>query len=217
MKLIKTFLLGVGIFAFDAATAQCTWSKIINPGWRGGHPMTIMDSCKSTHGYSHVYADIDLDYSPSCVFEWRLSSTPLNSRESHAYSYPSYTSTRSSIQIDPADGKYTLSVKITDTLNSCDTTITRTLIRNCNGTLDVQEITRNPLKLYPNPAADYLFISGLRNTPEAIVIYDLKGLEVMSSAYDAISGIDIRELATGPYILRVKTGEWLQTLRFTKI
>jgi hypothetical protein len=72
------------------------------------------------------------------------------------------------------------------------------------------EISMQPIdgiKIFPNPANDYLFISRSNNTRiKRIVITDIQGKTVKSGIYSG-SGIFVGDLATGKYFVRIITKE----------
>lgn len=62
----------------------------------------------------------------------------------------------------------------------------------------------NEFKIFPNPAADYLFLEILENEKQDFYIFDLKGNEIRSGEVDFENKtITIDELATGMYFLQV--------------
>lgn len=69
------------------------------------------------------------------------------------------------------------------------------------------------VKIFPNPAADHLYISGKGNV-QGITVYDLAGREVLHSA--GVQKIDISKLNTGVYMLSVQQDGHVSSHRFSK-
>ncbi len=86
------------------------------------------------------------------------------------------------------------------------------------GNADRFEEQAKILQLYPNPASEILTIgSGLRGTGRAeIGVFDLTGKQVIQKMHyqgtDCI--LDIRELPSGIYILRLRQGDTVSSARF---
>jgi len=66
--------------------------------------------------------------------------------------------------------------------------------------LNVQEVTNNAVAIYPNPAADKLFVEGIEIGAEIEIVY-LTGQSVYRGSYSR-NGIDIASLPAGSYVLR---------------
>jgi hypothetical protein len=82
----------------------------------------------------------------------------------------------------------------------------------------------NSLKIYPNPARDYIVIAGLtRDLLQEVQILDLTGRIITNSPLSTgndqqttVSTIDISHLSTGMYLLRVQTAAGTVTKKFVK-
>lgn len=75
------------------------------------------------------------------------------------------------------------------------------------------------IKASPNPVKERLYLQGgnLNNRPAAVWIYNSIGLLVYKEEQlKPDNGIDCREFAPGTYLLRIKSGEAEQVLRFIK-
>jgi hypothetical protein len=96
-----------------------------------------------------------------------------------------------------------------DNFPSCDPLIS-TGINNSS--------TANEIKLYPNPAADmiYLVSKGLRNV--TIEIYDIRGqlLKSIKADLQTENRISISDLANGIYIIKINDGKNVSVQRFIK-
>jgi hypothetical protein len=67
-------------------------------------------------------------------------------------------------------------------------------------TLSIQNVNDGQVKIYPNPASDYLIYDSKNNMIKTINIYNLNGAIVKSSNVNAMTGlIDIADLQTGLY------------------
>ena len=73
-------------------------------------------------------------------------------------------------------------------------------------------ITKNKLRIYPNPAANRITISGLKNK-ERFGIYNLLGAEMLTGALIDNDGIEIERFSNGLYFLKFNDGA---TLKFIK-
>ncbi len=76
---------------------------------------------------------------------------------------------------------------------------------------------RNDVYVYPSPTADYLFIRELDKI-ESFEVFNLGGKKVMA-IYNQLQEkkIDLRELATGVYILKIRTLDGICVKKITKI
>lgn len=68
------------------------------------------------------------------------------------------------------------------------------------------------IKLYPNPSADFIKISGMQKH-EKIIIYSILGAKVFEKIIAPDTKINIQPLESGSYILRLENG---QSLKFLK-
>ena len=73
------------------------------------------------------------------------------------------------------------------------------VFENSSLSISTNEILNPDIKLYPNPASDKLFISGLERFNYAL--YDVKGVKLMTNTYN--DGIVISQLQKGVYYLQV--------------
>lgn len=82
-----------------------------------------------------------------------------------------------------------------------------------NGTLNTDDLEKeSAIRLYPNPANDYVFISGLKH-PENYSIYNVVGKHITSGVVTNRNSIGINDLVNGFYFLKFETS---QTIRFVK-
>lgn len=82
--------------------------------------------------------------------------------------------------------------------------------------LGIDENLVNNLILYPNPTQGVLNLGDLTDfTNPAFSIFDLQGKKVMDAKLDSNS-IDVFNLATGNYILKIYDSNSLKTQRFIK-
>jgi Leucine-rich repeat (LRR) protein len=58
------------------------------------------------------------------------------------------------------------------------------------------------LKVYPNPARDYLMVSGLEKEGDLLII-DQNGRAVFNQRVNTVNPIDVRKIATGIYTLKI--------------
>lgn len=69
-------------------------------------------------------------------------------------------------------------------------------------TLGTSDISKNKIRIFPNPVSDFISISGLDNAG-TIQIYNIDGRLVRSEIFDP--KIDVSQLIPGIYILKVTT------------
>ena len=75
-----------------------------------------------------------------------------------------------------------------------------------DGNLAVEDIAISMLKVYPNPAADFVNIDLATAGTYDMVITSIKGDVVMQNAINANAGIntiDVSELASGSYLIKL--------------
>jgi hypothetical protein len=74
-------------------------------------------------------------------------------------------------------------------------------------TKSINSISKRNIKLYPNPAKDYIDIYGLNNNSTINVqIYNLLG-EIVLEVLNANSNLDISKIPNGTYIIKVAEGK----------
>ncbi|MEM0519401.1 FG-GAP-like repeat-containing protein [Aequorivita flava] len=82
--------------------------------------------------------------------------------------------------------------------------------------LGLNENLANPLILYPNPTQDILNLGDLNHfTNPAFTIYDVQGKKVMAAKVD-LNTIDVSNLATGKYILKIYDNNHSKSQRFIR-
>jgi len=83
----------------------------------------------------------------------------------------------------------------------------------CSGT-QIKEAGRSGITVYPNPATDFLYVSGADGI-ERVVIRNIAGVPVSESG--AISGtINVKDLLPGVYFMDIKTKSGSETVKFIK-
>ena len=79
-------------------------------------------------------------------------------------------------------------------------------------------ITINEMKIVPNPASNYIEISGIEAAGVNVSIYDINGAIVKNiTSYNSNSTIDISNLPTGVYIVKADSLDGIKTNKFIKI
>jgi hypothetical protein len=71
------------------------------------------------------------------------------------------------------------------------------------------------LRLYPNPVSDQLYISSEDQKVENVVIYSLSGT-VVKSIISEVDSVDVSNLATGNYLVKVVTDEGVVVKKIIK-
>ena len=83
----------------------------------------------------------------------------------------------------------------------------------------VSEVEKGSLKLYPNPASDYLYVETSNEEPNArIEIFTIQGVQVLSqNASGAKTQISISLLAKGTYLTRYRSATRVHNGSFVKL
>ncbi len=68
--------------------------------------------------------------------------------------------------------------------------------------LAINDISKLEFSIYPNPVTDYLYFKNISEYKEAS-IYDVSGRLIRSVKLSEVERIDVRELQSGAYILRI--------------
>jgi Secretion system C-terminal sorting domain/SprB repeat len=86
-------------------------------------------------------------------------------------------------------------------------------------TVGVAEMETDQISIYPNPVIEYLYIetSMLTSDFSEIEILDMDGRIVQKNIRLTENGINVSELATGVYSIRLHTGERVHSLSFVKL
>lgn len=78
--------------------------------------------------------------------------------------------------------------------------------------------TEKPLvKIYPNPAAEYLQLVGLDAGNYTLSVRDFSGKTLLSQAFHANDQINVQQLVPGIYVLEVRSAEWVHAIKFVKL
>ncbi|NRD24406.1 T9SS type A sorting domain-containing protein [Winogradskyella litoriviva] len=75
------------------------------------------------------------------------------------------------------------------------------------GTLSTEEFSASNLKVYPNPASTNITIKSANQTQiDSVELYNILGSRVLSSTKLIDNSIDVSEMASGVYLLKVNAG-----------
>lgn len=103
---------------------------------------------------------------------------------------------------------------IVDNVPNPDINTTRTVVEG--ETLSLENSFVNDLVIYPNPTKDILNINSTDNLNDAIyTVFDINGRRVLNSKLTT-STIDVSQLASGNYILRLIVGNKIKSQKFIK-
>jgi hypothetical protein len=73
------------------------------------------------------------------------------------------------------------------------------------------------LRLYPNPATDMVKISGLKAGENyTVAVYDMRGQQLMQQRLQGTNTLNLNQLPTGQYLLRITRGDATETLKLIK-
>ncbi|MFZ6053528.1 T9SS type A sorting domain-containing protein, partial [Halocola ammonii] len=82
--------------------------------------------------------------------------------------------------------------------------------------VSVEELDVNQIEIYPNPVSDILEVRGPKNG-QRVLIYSLLGKQISEiSSNSGTTKIDLSELASGIFLLRVSDGDHVSTFRIVK-
>lgn len=79
-----------------------------------------------------------------------------------------------------------------------------TKLTNTTATIQTQNQTK--ALVFPNPAKNVLYINGIKYADE-VMIYNILGEKIMTTAVSATTGINISSLASGQYFLKTEASE----------
>ena len=83
--------------------------------------------------------------------------------------------------------------------------------------LSVDDFTKSEMKFYPNPVSDILNIS-FEQGISAVVVYNLLGQEVFSKPFNSNEvSINMSNLASGTYLVKVNAGNATKTVKIIKL
>lgn len=86
---------------------------------------------------------------------------------------------------------------------------------NVVGSANVNPLNKNKFTVYPNPANDVLNIAGEKAVNE-VLVYNLQGQKVLELKGNAISEMNVSQLAAGQYMVNLNSDEFTQTIKFVK-
>ncbi len=86
---------------------------------------------------------------------------------------------------------------------------------NVVGSASVNPLNKNKFTVYPNPANDVLNIAGEKAVNE-VLVYNLQGQKVLELKGNAISEMNVSQLAAGQYMVKLNSDEFTQTIKFVK-
>lgn len=85
----------------------------------------------------------------------------------------------------------------------------------CETRLGISEnVSKNKIHFYPNPASDYMYIKNLEQEADYI-IFDYSGKIVLQGNLNK-KEINIKSLPKANYILHIKTKNWIENFKFIK-
>ena len=137
--------------------------------------------------------------------------------------YPSHTYS--------AAGNYTISLMmLSNPIGGCNDTFTLTATINKNTAMysiniinpnaiptSAKDITECEFSIFPNPAADKIFIKGLQNENYSLAIYSIEGRLIAAPSVENDQFVSISSLAKGNYMLKITSADHKSNvLKFSK-
>ena len=93
-----------------------------------------------------------------------------------------------------------------------DDVVIDTLFVSENATASIADLTQIAIELYPNPASNFINISGYGNSNASLSVFNKLGAEVMSVPF--ARQIDVSNLPKGAYHLKIVNGDVAITKNF---
>ncbi len=85
-------------------------------------------------------------------------------------------------------------------------------------TSDVENVDKEkPLKIYPNPVLDVLNIDLPDASLKELIIYDMKGKEIINKSQSLYKSIDVSYLKKGTYLVKIISSDGIYTDKFIKL
>jgi hypothetical protein len=83
---------------------------------------------------------------------------------------------------------------------------------------NTNEISKNALRIYPNPVAENILYLESNDIVNSIQIFDLSGKKVLNMHVEqkGIINIPVGNIESGLYILRVETEDGVKSMKFSK-
>lgn len=113
-------------------------------------------------------------------------------------------------------GSYPIDITVTDAYGESKTITKIVNVNNCGDLVEQENIC--PVKLYPNPAKDkvYFEIPNELNVDQANIYNSAGQLVKISSVHKGLNVVDVSDLASGNYIIKITTDAEIFSLGFEK-
>lgn len=84
-------------------------------------------------------------------------------------------------------------------------------------TTGLKDFIKSEIKVYQNPVADYIYLKGNTNLVTELQVLSITGQRIIKNVFDEnIQKVNVSELKTGFYLLKIVTPEHIQTLKIYK-
>ena len=141
-------------------------------------------------------ADIEVDFLDNAMIQWYV----LDSENNF-------------VPIDATSLITETTYYVSQSLNGCESAL---LSIEIDSVLSANDFEQALVRLYPNPVFDWIFISGLENIENAVII-NMLGQTILEINKPQEASVDAHNLKSGAYLLRIQTTNGsIQTLRFIK-
>lgn len=89
------------------------------------------------------------------------------------------------------------------------------VIKLPEGGLGTANVQNTKMSVYPNPAQDVLYFKNADKV-SSLEVYNMVGQKVLSTTTISKDGLDISKLAKGAYVVKVKTGNQVESVKLLK-
>ncbi|MGD1845284.1 MAG: T9SS type A sorting domain-containing protein [Salibacteraceae bacterium] len=141
-------------------------------------------------------SDLEVNNGPFDNYQWLLNGMPISGATS-----PTYTPTQ--------NGDYALVASIDDACGNDTSNVVPVVV------IGVEELAQNAVRLWPNPANEFLQIES-EQTVQRVVVHDLSGRQITLPVV-ASKRIDVGHLPRGVYFVDVYVDHAISTHRIVKL
>lgn len=179
----------IRVYNYDAGSGSGNFTICVTGPIVGDSPEADFTADETTVETGQVVSFMDLSTNTPTSWLWNFgdgSNSTLQNPE-HAY-----------VQ----EGIYTVSLTVTNDFGTDEIEITDFIL--VDNSVGINNVNNSTIQIHPNPAKDYVWISGLMSG-SSVEIIDVTGKSVYtSSVFKEIIKINLNELNTGLYFIKIK-------------